>query len=436
MRPAIMASVRDRIRSVLQRIRGAASDEESRHTIKVVLAFVPLAVVIALNLSAGTFGLQGCSPIQILPFTPNDPRPGCTTVPFLADLPSLALAITATIATLSYVFLLRRWRTFPESVLDTQIYRSEVTPFPDFPRSDASWAIQVGCWTLRHRRTATAVYAVIAIVAAGWLYSQVSQSDFVFASYARSVARHDPASAVAFRDSWWAATDVRPWGTAELFGQEFALWRGARATAWQLLGALGFVVALKALVLNFLFSKRVDELPTEGLFASPIYREADGGWGIFARILDFSLWGAVLAVGSFAAILYLLYEPATAGWVYIVLATLMSLYVLNALSINYRHFVGLKRRYAERKAAMLAVLEAEYLKVTDPSSISAVQRVPKQSPDDLLRLETVEREINVLQQRFVFPKSRMVLRVLRVPAAIVAIAAFASALLPLLSGAG
>ncbi|WP_410792303.1 hypothetical protein [Kribbella sp. C-35] len=171
----------------------------SRRLDNLRLALWPLGTFLATLILTGAYGVareDGCQGFRVFLaslFLRQGEPPNCQSVPFLVDIPTVLLSLTAPFAAISYLVIIRRLETLIQDLQRTGLA----------PRDSASRAgrrsIKEALDRYLPRGWRTALIFAASLLMTMWLYSRNLESGGIFQALANPAAPE-----ATLRDRWWA----------------------------------------------------------------------------------------------------------------------------------------------------------------------------------------------------------------------------------------
>jgi hypothetical protein len=256
-----------------------------------LLTVAPLITFFVLWIAASIVGVAtapNCDlasvAISFLDTVANAPAESdCRAVPLLSDLPSLALAITSTMAVAGYLVMRRKLDTLPHDLYQTGLFEQRADEMPEL-RTELDRFKNRGRFLLHGGRRL--VYALILGVGIYMYYVTVDHGQIF-----DDLARISGADSQVFRDNWWANVNKHP----------------LLAMSWIVIGTAGAIYAAKAAFVYFgvfVLLRNVDaKLQVRAL---TLWEDAHLGWRPVKTVLALVYVGSVNFVVSFISVLYIL----------------------------------------------------------------------------------------------------------------------------------
>ncbi|WP_439378501.1 hypothetical protein [Amycolatopsis lexingtonensis] len=259
---------------------------------------VPLAMLwmAVSTLANGTFAADGCDPLRIarlMASAADRPDLACTTVPFIADLPSLGLGLTSEAAVVLYLLLIRRMRQ-----LDVSLTREGAAIFDKDQLSQDPMRARYGRFLAKLRVRAVRQLLVFAGVTAlgTWFYLSASQSNHLFKTMANIQGVTYPTIAVqdGYRLSWWAQWDTDP----------------SMAILWIAVGSIGTYFAARQAYLYYHIARLFKDVPKLMVFRHvPARIDRDHGWRPVGRLIVIAYLSSLCFVCSLIVLIFILRDP-------------------------------------------------------------------------------------------------------------------------------
>lgn len=295
---------------------------EFRRALPLVLVFAPLAATIAVATIQGVALRRGCWAPHLLTLDVGGQDRCAGEIPLAADLPSLALAGTATASTLLFQLNLRRWARFRE-VLTTAgtIDDRGATCIAGHQRGRA-WEPD---W--RHNLVRKAIGLAVWIWAGWWFYGEVTAHGHLFEDFDANDGT-TAYSAAHYLDHWWANDTHQP----------------VLAWLWILTGAVGAFYAVRLLWLNMRVFKQIRVLADRHLLNVGGLRDpAREGWDLLFRFIDLGILGSLIAAISLWSALYLSRGSTLAAWL---IGSLVLYMLVTGVRMSWLNRARLRREYA------------------------------------------------------------------------------------------
>ncbi|WP_410672130.1 hypothetical protein [Amycolatopsis sp. cmx-4-68] len=284
---------------------------------------VPVAMLwmVVATLANGTFVADGCDPLRIARLmisAADSPDLTCTTVPFIADLPSLGLGLTSETAVVLYLLLIRRMRQ-----LDVSLTRQGAAIFDKDQLSQDPMRTRYARFLAKLRvRPVWQLLVFFGVIALGTgFYISASQSNHMFKTMANIQGVAHPAVAVqdGYRISWWAQWETDP----------------SMAILWIAVGSIGTYFAVRQAYLYYHVARLFKDVPNLMVFRHlPARIDRDHGWRPVSRLIVIAYLSSLSFVCSLIVLIYMLRDPDQAPAYRIVVNALLGVVAFVGTVLN------------------------------------------------------------------------------------------------------
>lgn len=271
----------------------------SRPVVEVLLILgVPLAMVwmAVSTLVNGTFAAAGCNPLRIVRLLvagAEHPDLTCTSVPFIADLPSLGLGLTSETAVVLYLLLIRRMRK-----LDVSLTREGAAIFDKGQLDQDPMRTRYAKFLVRLKVPSIrqlVVFSAVITLGTGF-YVSASKTNHLFKTMANIQGVPHPSVSVqdGYRLSWWAQWDTDP----------------SMAILWIAVGSIGTYFAFRQAYLYYHIARLFKDVPKLVVFRHvPARIDRDHGWRPVGRLTVIAYLSSLCFVCSLIVLIYILRDP-------------------------------------------------------------------------------------------------------------------------------
>lgn len=258
-----------------------------------LFTLAPLVGTIVIAALGGALSDAGCGPAMTMTvlFGGTANSPACESIPLTADLPSLLLGCTASIAAWLYWQSEARWSRLPDDLSANGLFNGDCH---DLFTPKGTLELRLSWWV--SSRPGRLTIALVVAVGSVAFYATTYSGAYLFRDYASS--QHLVASWQSVRADWWANWHVHP----------------VLALSWMAVGGAGVYAAvldMTSFVLRTLIVFRIRDsdrwqfVPSRGRVRHP--------WEPLMRFANVRVWGLVTFLVTLADLVYLARAPHAGG---------------------------------------------------------------------------------------------------------------------------
>ena len=329
------------------------------------ISFLPLLVIVANCWASGVLWQSGFNPIKVFYFGESlrslvPPDHVTTRIPFVSDLPSVALAIASCLSIFQYLLVKEQSKRLPRELRESSLVsrdqgaRHEVDQiFSNFEKS---------CRVSPVLRWSSP--PILLGVAAGLLYLVRHHATF-FSQVSRLSGRS--LSVNYLKSTWWTTHGI------------------LLSMSWIILGAAGVFFTLLHLRISMELLKTFRTLKERRLLQYvPSWRSPDNGWRPLARLVDLKVLGLVTFI-LMANAMWIFFHGKSTVWNLCLYATYASVFAFFLFHFYELHKVTRYRRtlLEEERQAVLQQLNSTSHRRNEGTTLSS-------SSDDLFRIMMVK----------------------------------------------